>query len=141
MRHNLNEVSLQYLRRKLIPISQLIGTGSKAVTFDFVPIQEACDYACEDADIAWQLAEVFQPVLKERELESLYEEVELPLLHVLARMEMAGVAIDRDIFEGLRLEIQSRLKTLKAEIFELAGEPFTINSPKQLQKILFEDLG
>jgi DNA polymerase-1 len=141
MRHNLNEVSLQYLRRKPIPISQLIGTGSKAVTFDFVPIQEACEYACEDADIAWQLAEAFQPVLKERELDRLYEEVELPLLHVLARMEMAGVAIDRGIFEGLRQEIQSRLEALKTEIFELAGEPFTINSPKQLQKILFEYLG
>ncbi len=141
MRHNLNEVSLQYLRRKLIPISQLIGSGSKAVTFDFVPIQEACEYACEDADIAWQLAEVFQPMLKERALESLYEEVELPLVHVLARMEMAGVAIDRVIFEDLRQEIQSRLTTLKTEIFELAGEPFTINSPKQLQKVLFEDLG
>ena len=140
-RHNLSEVSLQYLRRKMIPISDLIGKGSKAITFDKVPIHEACEYACEDADIAWRLAGVFRSALQERKLEDLFNEVELPLIHVLARMEMAGIAIDPDLFSDLRREIAGRLKILETEIVELAGEPFLINSPKQLQKVLFETLG
>lgn len=141
MRHNLGEVSLQYLQRKMIPISDLIGKGSKAITFDYAPIDAACDYACEDADVAWRLSEVFQESLHERQLESLHEDIELPLIGVLARIEMAGVAVDLDVFEGLRKEIGSRLEILQADIFELAGEPFKINSPKQLQVVLFETLG
>ena len=140
MRHNLAEVSLQHLKRKMIPISDLIGTGSKASTFDFAPIQRACEYAAEDADVAWRLHGVFQDALKERELDALHVDVELPLLHVLARMEMAGVAIDRPVFDSLRVDIAARLEIIEAEIVELAGGQFSINSPKQLQKVLFEDL-
>jgi DNA polymerase-1 len=141
MRHNLDEVSLHYLRRKLIPISDLIGRGSKAVTFDHVPVHRASDYACEDADMTWRLAEVFGPQLRERELEELFKSVELPLISVLARMEQAGIAIDPAVFEALRIEIEGRLAELERAIFELAGEPFNINSPKQLQEILFTKLG
>jgi len=141
LRHNLDEVSLQYLRRKLIPISDLIGKGSKAITFDQVPVDRACQYACEDADIAWRLFELFAVQLRERALEALFSEVELPLIGVLVRMEQAGIAIDRKVFETLRVEIEARLGGLVDEIFELAGESFTINSPKQLQRILFEKLG
>lgn len=140
-RHNLNEVSLQYLQRKMIPISDLIGRGSKAVTFDQVPVDQACEYACEDADIALRLAEVFEPLLKERRLEPLFREVELPLIHVLAAMEQRGIALDLEVFDALRAEIEARLGTLGREIVELAGESFNINSPKQLQDILFEKLG
>ncbi len=86
LRHNLDEVSLQYLRRKLIPISELIGKGSKAITFDQVPVDRACEYAGEDADITWRLSEIFQAKLRERELTPLFSKVELPLIHVLARM-------------------------------------------------------
>ncbi len=141
LRHNLAEVSLKHLRRRMLPISDLIGKGSKAITFDKVPVEAACGYACEDADVTWRLSEIFQTSLKERELESLFNEVEIPLIEVLARMEMAGVALDTEVFEGLKSEIEQRLDTLEHEIFELAGEPFQINSPKQLQKILFDDLG
>ncbi|MBN2307737.1 MAG: DNA polymerase I [Candidatus Hydrogenedentes bacterium] len=141
VRHNLNDVSLHYLKRKLIPISDLIGTGAKAVTFDTVPVEKACTYACEDADIAWRLAEVFEPLLRDHGLDALYREVELPLIGVLARMEQAGVAIDLDVFRELREEIEGRVEALTAQIFETAGEPFQINSPKQLQEILFGKLG
>ncbi len=141
LRHNLDEVSLQYLRRKPIPIADLIGKGSKTITFDRVPVDRACEYASEDADYTWRLAEVFRPQLRERQLEPLFDEVELPLISVLARMEKAGVAIDGAVFESLRKEIEARLGALEAEIFELAGEPFKINSPKQLQGILFDKLG
>ncbi|MBI2425107.1 MAG: DNA polymerase I [Candidatus Hydrogenedentes bacterium] len=141
LRHNLDEVSLQYLRRKLIPISELLGKGSKAVTFDHVPIARACEYAAEDADVAWRLAGVLHPLLRERQLESLNSQVELPLIDVLAEMEQTGIAIDPPVFEALRREILERLEALTQEIYGLAGEEFKINSPKQLQDILFAKLG
>lgn len=141
VRHNLGEISLHYLNRKLIPISDLIGKGSKAITFNNVPIEHACEYACEDADVTWRLGEVFGRLLRDRELEALFNEVEILLIPVLARMEMAGVAIDLHIFENLRREIEGRLKTIESEIFSLAGESFQINSPKQLQEVLFGKLG
>lgn len=141
LRHNLDEVSLQHLRRKLIPIADVIGKGSKAVTFNHVPIQKACDYAAEDADATWHLAGIFRDRLKDLQLESLFADVELPLASVLARMEQAGIAVDRKVFDTLRIEIESRLVELTSEIHALAGEPFKINSPKQLQAILFDKLG
>ena len=141
LRHNLGEVSLKYLRCKMIPISELIGTGSKAITFDKVPLDAACEYAAEDADITWRLSAIFQKSLKEGNLEDLYHEIELPLLQVLMRMEMQGIAIEPEVFEELQQEIEQRLEVLETEIHSLAGGPFQINSPKQLQKVLFEDLG
>lgn len=141
LRHNLDEVSLQYLRLKPIPIANLIGRGAKAITFDRVPVDRACEYACEDADLTWRLSAVFHPQLRERGLETLFNEVEIPLIAVLARMEKSGIAIDGKLFDQLRKEIEARLGSLESEIFELAGEPFKINSPKQLQEILFEKLG
>jgi DNA polymerase-1 len=137
MRHNLDEVSLQYLKRKLIPISELIGKGAKSITFDKVPITQACEYACEDADISWRLSGHFRPILRERGLEGLYEQVEKPLIYILAKMEMAGIAIDPAVFRDLGKEVRERLAEIEKEIYELAGGPFQINSPKQLQEILF----
>ncbi|HPO11869.1 MAG TPA: DNA polymerase I [Candidatus Hydrogenedentes bacterium] len=141
LRHNLDEVSLQYLRLKPIPIVDLIGRGAKAITFDRVPVDRACEYACEDADLTWRLSEVFHPQLRERGLEALFNEVEIPLIAVLARMEKNGIVIDKKLFDQLRGEIEARLGCLENEIFELAGEPFKINSPKQLQEILFKKIG
>ncbi|MCP4644036.1 MAG: DNA polymerase I [bacterium] len=141
MRHNLSDVSLHYLKRKMIPISDLIGKGSKAVTFDKVPIDAACEYACEDADVTWRLSEVFKPRLEEQGLTGLYEDVERPLIDVLVRMEQAGIALDLGVFEELRSEVAGRLDALEGEVFQAAGEPFQINSPKQLQEILFGKLG
>ncbi|MBI1321144.1 MAG: DNA polymerase I [Candidatus Hydrogenedens sp.] len=141
LRHNLDEVSLQHLRRKLTPISELIGKGAKAVTFDHVSVDLACDYACEDADAAWQLSGIFSPPLEERDLSQLFHEVEIPLIGVLADMEMAGIAIDATVFEELRQEIETKLAALEREIHALAKHPFNINSPKQLQEVLFTELG
>lgn len=140
LRHNLSEVSLQYLKRKMIPIADLIGKGSKAVTFDKVPVDRACEYACEDADVTWRLYGVFRTSLRERSLEALFRDVELPLIDVLARMEMAGIAIDPAVFQGLERDLTARLGALESAIFEEAGQPFQINSPKQLQAILFDKL-
>jgi DNA polymerase-1 len=141
LRHNLTEVSLQYLQRKMIPITSLIGKGSKATTFDYAPVNRACEYACEDADVTLRLAHVFRPLLEERELESLFQQVEIPLIRVLADMEQLGIALDLGVFQELQGEIATRLTTLEEEIFALAGETFLINSPKQLQGVLFDKLG
>ncbi len=141
IRHNLSDVSLHYLKRKMIPIADLIGKGSKQITFDRVPIDKACRYACEDADMTWRLGERFTALLREHDLEALFKEVELPLIGVLARMEQAGIAIDADLFRSLSKEVRGRLEALEHEIFELAGESFVLNSPRQLQHILFTKLG
>ncbi len=141
LRHNLNDLSLQYLRRRLTPISALIGKGAKALTFDQVPIDQAAHYACEDADVTLQLDALFRPMLHERQLEALWADVERPLLDVLARMERRGIALDTEHFEALREEVTTRLATLEHEIVELAGVPFNVNSPKQLQGVLFDTLG
>lgn len=141
LRHNLDEISLHYLKRKLIPISDVIGKGSKTITFDEVPVDRACAYASEDADVTGRLGATFRPILRERGLMDLFDRVELPLLGVLKRMEMTGVAIDLSVFAGLQREVEGRLRTLESEIFEAAGAPFQINSPKQLQELLFGRLG
>ncbi len=141
IRHNLGEVSLHYLKRKMVPITDVIGKGPKQITFDRVPMDVACRYACEDADVTWQLGGRFSTLLRERDLEALFKEVELPLIEVLARMEQAGIAIDADLFRSLSGEVRGRLEALERDIFELAGEAFVLNSPKQLQHILFTKLG
>ncbi len=141
LRHNLSEVSLHYLKRKTIPIADLIGKGAKQITFDRVPVDAACRYACEDADMTWRLGVHFELLLRERGLAKLFNEVELPLIGVLARMEQAGIAIDADLFRALSDDVRNRLAALEQEIFELAGESFVLNSPKQLQRILFDKLG
>jgi DNA polymerase I len=141
LRHNLDDLSLHYFNHKKIPISELIGTGSKSITFDRVPVDKAAEYACEDADMTYRLAETLTPLLEKDGLNSLFDTVELPLIHVLAGMEMKGIAIDERQFASLQTEISENLKTLESQIYELAGEKFNINSPKQLQTILFEKLG
>ncbi|HOH32117.1 MAG TPA: DNA polymerase, partial [Candidatus Hydrogenedentes bacterium] len=141
LRHNLDDLSLHYLNHKTIPISDLIGKGSKSITFDQVPLEQATEYACEDADMSFRLAQVFEPRLKELGLEPLLNEVELPLIHVLANMEMQGIAIDTALFETLLRELSASLHTLESNIHVLAGETFNINSPKQLQGILYDKLG
>ncbi|MEA3366466.1 MAG: DNA polymerase I [Candidatus Hydrogenedentes bacterium] len=141
LRHNLGEVSLHYLKRKMIPITDVIGKGSKQITFDSVPIDKACLYACEDADMTWRLGELLGAQLRDQGLEALFTKVELPLIGVLARMEQAGIAIDEALFQSLAEEVRERLAALEQEIFALAGESFVLNSPKQLQHILFDKLG
>jgi len=141
LRHNLDDLSLHYLNHKTIPISDLIGKGSKSVSFDQVPLEQATEYACEDADMSLRLAQVFEPRLKELGLEPLLNEVELPLIHVLANMEMQGIAIDTALFETLLRELSASLHTLESNIHVLAGETFNINSPKQLHGILYDKLG
>jgi DNA polymerase-1 len=138
--HNLNYLALEHLDHKMIPISDLIGTGKKQKSFAEVPIKDACIYSCEDADFTLRLKEVFAPKLSLSSLEKLFFEVELPLIEVLAEMEMMGVSIDTQHLKKMSQDLSRQLDDLTQQIYDLAGKKFNINSTQQLSKILFEDL-
>lgn len=139
-RHNLDQLALEFLNYRKISIKQLIGTGAKQITMDRVNVNEVADYACEDADITLRLYRFLDPLLKEKELYDLFERVEIPLIKILAKMEMAGVLVDRNLFAKLSSEIEEQLEKLQKEIYGLVGHEFNINSTQQLGKILFEEM-
>ena len=138
--HNLDTLSLENLNHKMIPISDLIGTGKKQISMAEVPISRAAEYACEDADITLQLRKLFEPKLRSLELDDLFRAVEMPLVSVLAEIEMKGVSIDVTFLGSMSEKLKQDLNVLEEEIYSLAGEQFNINSPKQLAVILFEKL-
>jgi DNA polymerase-1 len=138
--HNLNYLALEHLDHRMIPISDLIGTGKKQKNFAEVPITDACVYSCEDADFTLRLKQIFAPKLNLLSLEKLFFEVELPLIEVLAEMEMSGVSIDTPHLKKMSQELSKQLDDLTQQIYDLAGKKFNINSTQQLGKVLFEDL-
>ncbi len=140
--HNLDSLSLEYLRYKKIPTSSLIGKrGKEQRSMDQVAVEVVGEYACEDADIAWRLYEVLEPKLREAGLEKLFHEVEMPLVEVLADMEYTGVKLDLAYLKEMSRQLESELRALEERIFEVAGERFNVNSPQQISKILFGKLG
>ncbi|OGC77485.1 MAG: DNA polymerase I [candidate division Zixibacteria bacterium RBG_16_40_9] len=138
--HNLDNLALKYLDHKMIPIEDLIGSGKKQKSFAEVPIDKATVYSCEDADFTFRLKEILHPQLKELELERLFYEVEIPLIDVLAEMELAGVSVDLKILKEVSRYLEKEIDRYTKEIFEMAGQKFNLNSPQQLAKVLFEDL-
>lgn len=139
--HNLEEISIEYLNHKMTtPIEELIGKGSKAITMDLVDVDRVCAYCCEDSDVTLRLAEILKKELTAKALDQLFYEVEMPLVEVLASMEMTGVSIDTEYLSGLSADMEKKLGKLTKDIYEMAGEEFNINSPKQLSVILFEKL-
>jgi DNA polymerase-1 len=138
--HNLSDIAREYLDRSVTDYKDVVGTGQKAVTFDQVDLEKARDYSCEDADVTFQLAHLLFPKLEQGGLKDLYDQVELPLSIVLAKMEMNGVKIDVDLLRDLSKEFESQLQQMIERIYGLAGETFNINSSQQLGKILFEKL-
>ena len=139
--HGLDELSKRYLRRKMIPISDLIGKGKTQLKMFEVEVDKAAEYASEDADVAWQLAGVITEKLEEENLWDLYWNLERPLIPVLAEMEHAGITVDVDELQRQSDELSGRLDALMHEIYEEAGHEFNLNSPKQLGTVLFEELG
>jgi len=139
-RHDLDTLSLHYLGLEKIPTSALIGSGAKQITMAEVPFEQVREYACEDADAVRRLWPLLAAELAEAGLDGLYARLDLPTMAVLCRMEQAGVRVDASQLRALSLELQERLDGLEGEIHELAGEPFNLNSPKQLAQILFEKL-
>jgi DNA polymerase-1 len=105
-----------------------------------VDLLEATEYAAEDADITFQLYELFAPQLKKENLEDLFYKIEMPLMKVLAKMELAGISLDENWLKQESIDLENDLRNLEKEIFELSGEEFNMNSPKQLGEILFEKM-
>ncbi|MGD9862270.1 MAG: DNA polymerase I, partial [Pseudodonghicola sp.] len=138
--HGMDTLSERYLGHEPIPIKPLLGGGKSAITFDFVPIEEATAYAAEDADITWRLWETFKPQLHREKVTTVYETLERPMVPVLAEMEMAGVKVDREVLSRMSNAFAQKMAGLEAEIHELAGESFNVGSPKQLGEILFDKM-
>lgn len=141
-RHNLDELSLKYLGLRKIPTKELLGTGKNALTMDLVPVPAVSEYACEDADATWQLAQKLEAELDESPDadRQLLSDLELPLMPVLERMEANGILLDKQTLRDLDRDLEKRQAELEKIVHDEAGEPFNLNSPKQLGSILFEKL-
>jgi DNA polymerase I len=129
------------LNIEMTTIDELIGTGKNQIRMDQVSVAKVAPYACADADVTLRLCSVLERELKERDQWSLYTEIELPLVPVLARMEEHGMVVDRDYLESMSRELAQRLRELEAAIYKEAGHAFNINSTKQLGAVLFGELG
>ena len=138
--HGLDELAKTHLGVDPIPIKEVIGAGRSRISFDRAPLDRACDYAAEDADIALRLDRVLKPRLLRRRLTAVYETLERPLAPVLVAMERRGVKLDRAALARLSRDFAERLAALEAEIHGLAGRPFAIGSPKQLGEVLFDEM-
>ncbi|PZX15735.1 DNA polymerase I [Palleronia aestuarii] len=139
--HGMDVLSERYLGHVPIPIKSLIGTGKSQITFDGVAVDKAVNYAAEDADITIRLWQAFKPQLHRARVTTVYETLERPLIPVLARMEMAGIEVDRETLSRMSGAFAQKMAGLEEEIRELAGEDFKVGSPKQLGEILFDKLG
>ena len=138
--HGMDGLSTRYLDHTPIPIKPLLGTGKSAITFDRVPVADAVKYAAEDADITLRLWQLFKPQLHRARVTTVYETLERPLVPVLAKMELAGIKVDRDTLSRMSNAFAQKMAGLEAEIHELAGGPFNVGSPKQLGEILFDKM-
>ena len=139
--HGMDLLSQRYLGHTPIPIKPLLGTGKSAITFDRVPIDDAVKYAAEDADITLRLWQMFKPLLHTKNVTTVYETLERPLVPVLVQMEMHGVKVDRDALSRMSNSFAQKMAGLEAGIHEIVGRPFNVASPKQLGEILFDEMG
>jgi DNA polymerase-1 len=139
--HNMDALARDFLGRKTLTYSEVTGTGKAQVPFARVPVSTATRYAAEDAEVTWCLAAKLLPEIEARGLGPLYDDIEVPLVPVLADMERAGVAIDEDLFARLAVEAEADLARLTAEVHSQAGTEFNLNSPKQLGEVLFGRMG
>ena len=140
-RHGMDYLSEVYLNYKPVSIETIIGKkGKKQGNFRDADLRTQTDYAAEDADVTFQLYELFAPQLKKENLEELFYNIEMPLMEVLAKMELAGISLDEKWLAQESVDLENDLKGLEAKIFELSGEEFNMNSPKQLGEILFEKM-
>ena len=140
-RHNMDALAEKYLDYKTVHFEEIAGKGAKQLTFNQIDIEKAGHYAAEDADITMRLHEAIYPQLAKITSQlSVFTDIEMPLLPVLARMEQHGVLIDCDMLADQSQSIGARLAELEIEAHNLAGKSFNLSSPKQLQVILFDEL-
>ncbi len=141
MRHNMDVLAETYLNYTPLSITELIGKkGKNQLSMREVPIEKQTEYAVEDADITLQLKEHFQNELTEANTQKLFDDIEVPLLRVLAAMELEGINLDKAFLNSLSSDLNNDIATLEKKIYEAAGEEFNIASPKQLGIVLFEKL-
>ena len=141
-RHDMDSLALKYLSHKTISYAEVAGKGAKQLTFNQVPLEEAARYAAEDADITLRLHQALWPkVAAEPALRRVYEEMELPLVPVLSRIERAGVLVDVAMLRRQSGELALRMAEIEQQAYAAAQGPFNLASPKQIQEILFERLG
>ncbi len=141
MRHNMNVLAETYLNYSPVSIETLIGKkGKEQTSMRDAPIEEIKEYAAEDADITLQLKNKFEPMLESAHAKKLFEEIEVPLIPVLAAMEAEGIRLDKDALKEISKELTKDILIVDTEIQALAGTPFNISSPKQVGEILFEVL-
>ncbi len=139
-RHNLGDMALDILGQQMISYHDVVGKGKQEVSFDQVPIDRATEYSGEDAEVTFRLAKHFEPILKKKKLLKRFNDIELPLIYVLTKMELEGIKVDCQVMRGMSLEVDRELARLKDVIYAHSGEVFNIDSPKQLSCILFEKL-
>ena len=140
-RHNMDILAQNYLNYSPISIETLIGKkGKNQLSMRQAPLDRVCEYACEDADITWQLKQLFAKKLKGTHLEKLFNDIELPLIPVLSAMELEGIRIDIDALNDFSKELESRILELNEDVQTIAGTTFNLASPKQLGQVLFEHL-
>ena len=141
LRHGMDYLAETYLKYKTVRIEELIGPrGRKQLTMRDVPVVQVAEYAAEDADITLKLKNYFTPCLEKEGLESLFYDIEMPLIYVLAEMEYTGVTLDTVALKQSSEELTTALKKLEKEIYELAGMKFNINSARQVGEVLFDHL-
>ena len=140
MRHNMDILAETYLNYQCISIESLIGKGKNQKNMRDLSPEEILDYAAEDADITFQLKEIFEPKLAETGVDKVFRNIEMPLVPVLARMEREGIRVDVGALQSYSGELEEVIMRLEEEIVELAGRPFNVGSPRQLGEVLFEDL-
>ena len=138
--HNLDQIALDFLDHKTITYEEISGKGKKNMSFAEISIEKAAPYACEDADVTLAAYHVLMPKIKASDLMGLFENVEMPLVPVLMKMEMTGICVDRNKLQDLSKSFEHQLELLEKMIYSISGEEFNIKSTQQLGKILFEKL-
>ncbi len=140
LNHNLDDISLEYLDHKMTPITDLIGKGKTQISMADVPLERISAYCGQDSDVPFRLKKILEKKLTSMGLDDLFYNIEVPLINVLAAMEITGLALDIKFLNTLSIKLDKEINSLTKEIYEIAGEEFNINSPQQLRCILFEKL-
>ncbi|EHH1074694.1 DNA polymerase I [Vibrio parahaemolyticus] len=141
-KHDMDSLALRFLQHSCISFEQIAGKGKNQLTFNQIELEQASPYAAEDADVTLRLHNrLFANIEQDEKLKSVYEEIEMPLVTVLSRIERTGVLIDDMKLSAQSVEIAARLEELEQKAYEIAEQEFNMNSPKQLQAILFEKMG
>ncbi|TDI14117.1 MAG: DNA polymerase I, partial [Acidobacteria bacterium] len=140
-KHNRNDMATEHLGLRTVRYEEVAGKGAKQVTLEQLDVEAVRDYAAQNAEVTWRLAETLGPRLRDAGQKKLFEDMELPLLEVLAGMERTGVRVELDYLADMSREFQTKLDRLEVEIHQQAGREFNIKSPRQLGTVLFDELG